>query len=319
MDYKIYYYIKDVEKIIDGEYVSPVSCEIDPSNRCQLACSFCMYQKWRDEERVDLDWKVYMGLLSDLKEGGTKSITFTGGGEPLMHPRFNDMVYTAQNMGFDTGLVTNGIFVHRVGESIINNCTFIRISLDAATSETYLAVKGANFFDRVIKNIELLVNKRQNTEKPTVGISYVICEDNQNEIDAADELAKQLGVDYIQFKPALMDGGKFNGFEFEEKPENISTILTNRYVADGMLACHVAGLVGIVAATGRVYYCCQHRGHEKYALGDLHEDQFHTIWRRRKDVQPELDKCAPCRYMNYAKKCQTILSDRFSQEHKNFL
>jgi len=320
MDYKIYYYIKDVEKIMDGEYVPPVSCEIDPSNRCQLACSFCMYQKWRKEELVDLDFEIYVGLLSDLKKDGTKSVTFTGGGEPLVHPNFNRMAYIARNMGFDIGLVTNGVALDKVKEDLLSEFIFIRVSLDAASSEVYKAVKGVDYFDRVRQNIENLISRRKGIEKPTIGISYVICNGNEKDVDTAKELATQLKVDYIQFKPALTNGSKFNNFDFDTKGNmEAQTILTNRFVASDTLPCNVAGLVGIVAATGKVYFCCQHRGHEEYVLGDLHEDQFHTIWKRRKDIVPKVNECAPCRYMNYAKKCALILSDKFSQEHKNFL
>ena len=36
MDNKIYYYLDQIEKLNKGEFVAPVSCEIDPSNSCNL-------------------------------------------------------------------------------------------------------------------------------------------------------------------------------------------------------------------------------------------------------------------------------------------
>lgn len=319
MEYKIYYYIREVEKILEGSFVPPVSCEVDPSNKCQLACSFCMYKDWRKEELVDLDYDVFKELCFDLAEGGTKSITFTGGGEPLMNKCFNDMAFHA-NQSFDIGLVTNGIFLDRLEPHLINEFVFIRISLDAGSSDVYKTVKGADYFDKVVKNLELILKWRKRPEKTTIGISYVICDENEKDIDIAKKMSEELGVDYIQFKPALVNGDNFNTYSIaDSKTEKAQTILTNRFVAEDTLPCHVAGLVGIVAATGKVYFCCQHRGHEEYELGSLYRDQFHHIWSRRANIIPQVNKCAPCRYMNYAKKCALILGDKFSQEHKNFL
>jgi MoaA/NifB/PqqE/SkfB family radical SAM enzyme len=308
---KVIYYMNEINQAISGKTVFPVTCEIDPSNACNLNCSFCMYATYLRKNRDLLPWKIYCNLITELKTLGTKSITFTGGGSPLMNPRFNDMVSKAHALGFEIGLITNGTLLDRVEN--LDYFKFIRISLDAYDEKSYHKIKGKNLFNKVIKNIKNAVNN----DKTDIGISYVICEDNVNGIQKIQETLNEIGIKYIQFKPAWINGRKFN------LPENINgnkTIITDRYIAKDNLPCLIAGLVGIVGADSKVYFCCQYRGNNKFLLGDLNEDCFKTLWERRKKIMPDTSKCPQCRYQNYA-----VGYEKFSQskyvflKHKKFL
>ena len=140
MHKKILYYVNEIEMLDAGEFVFPITCEIDPSNNCMLNCNFCRFAAFRKRTKINLEWEIYITLLSELYSGGTKSVTFTGGGEPLMHPKFNAMATFAKSLGLEVGLVTNGVNLHRLDSPEIFE--FIRVSLDAPDSVTYKKVKG---------------------------------------------------------------------------------------------------------------------------------------------------------------------------------
>ncbi len=311
MDEKIYYYMEQVDRLMKGEFVPPITAEIDPSNKCPLRCGFCMFDDYLESNRVNLDYDIYESLLCELKELGTKSITFTGGGEPLVHPKIGCMIEDALNMGFEIGLVTNGIMLDKI-EKYIDKFMFIRVSLDSYTREMYEEVKGADFFDRVIRNIQMSLTKNR-----TVGLSYVINDKNNERLDLAQELADDLGVAYLQLKPAYIDGGTFRDYKL---PHGKVIIETDRYLAEDHVPCSIASLIGIISATGSVYYCCQFRGDDRFKLGDLFTDSFETIWKRRLEMKPDISKCPQCRYMNYAK-CYKEIVERGTLffKHKNFL
>ena len=315
MERKIYLYTNELLDILEGKWVVPPTCEIDLSNKCTLNCEFCLYASFRKEEGDNLPYNIYVSLLQGLLDQGVKSITFTGGGESLCHPNAVDMIRFAKKSGFDLGLITNGVLLDKLPDSVLLDFKFIRISLDAATSETYKKVKGANSFTRVIQNLSYLcgVKKTSGAVLPTIGISYVVCDHNNYEIQQAKTLAHSLGVDYIQFKPAWVNGKLY---ELDiERGEN--TYITNRYEAKDTLPCSVAGLIGIVSANGKMYFCCQHRGNKYYELGDLRKDTFATIWKRRKNIVPKIKECPRCRYMNYAEKFNNI--PKMLIAHRNFL
>lgn len=312
MERKIWLYTDAVLDLRAGAYVPPVTCEIDPSNRCMLNCNFCLYAAFREAEGEDLDFDLYKRLLEELRAEGVGSITFTGGGEPLMHEQISEMIDLAHKRGFDLGLVTNGVLLHTLDEYIIDTFKFIRVSLDAADADTYLAVKGANSFRRVIKTVERIAETKG--PSTTLGLSYVICKKNQDQIADAKKLSKDLGVDYIQFKPAWLAGKLYDMQDLEASD---AVFVTERYEADSNLPCLIAGLIGIVSANGKLYYCCQHRGKKHYELGDLREHSFHEVWQRRKVIKPTLEECPKCRYMNYARRFTDI--PKMLIEHRRFL
>lgn len=304
---KIIYYAREIDRIRNGDFVFPVTCEIDPSNRCLLDCSFCMYRSHLQDNQQDLPIDVFKTLAGELKGGGCKSITFTGGGEPLMNLNFNEMADYALSLGFEVGLITNGVLLNTVKSP--EKFKFIRVSLDASDEESYRSVKGKSYFKKVVNNIYRALNKGG-----FVGISYVVCHENKSGIDRARRLSEEIGAKYIQFKPAWVDG-KSIGFVM---PCVGNTIVTNRYVAEDNLPCQIAELIGIVGADAHLYYCCQYRGDKRYDLGSLEEDSFSNLWRKRANISPEIKECPQCRYMNYAKAYKEINGGIFF-EHKNFL
>lgn len=257
--------------------MNPITCEIDPSNRCQNNCNFCMYADYRQNNAM-LELGAYEDLLEDLKAMGTKSITFTGGGEPLTNPDFDRMVLLAKDADFKIGLITNGILLDTIATADLFE--FVRVSLDAATSETYRKIKGNGYFERVLDNIETF----------QTGISFVVCPDNEHEVDLAKQMYDFGKSKYIQFKPVY-------GTTLEREIEG--AINTDRFPVQNSLPCHIAGLVGIVGADGSVWYCCQKRGNKHYLLGNIHEESFADIWADRVHVEPVTTQCKTCRYQNY--------------------
>jgi len=312
MDNKIYYYLDQVEKLNRGEFVAPISCEIDPSNACNLKCGFCMFGDWRKDHREHLHMDMYISLIGELQQMGTKSITFTGGGEPLMNPNFNMMVSIAKSLGFQIGLVTNGVLLDRVEHP--EDFLFIRVSLDAHNRKDYKKVKGADQFDTVLENITKTLNRNK-----IIGLSYVVGPYNNKDLQKAEDLANELGVSYLQIKPSYVNENKeiFTDFEY---PDGRPIIGTKRYLPEDNVPCTIAGLVAIIGANGDVYFCCQGRGVDRLTLGNLKDKSLKEIWTERLALKPNVSLCPMCRYMNYTKAYKSILEDGdLFFQHRYFL
>jgi len=312
MDNKIYYYLDKVEKLEKGEFVGPVSCEIDPSNSCMLKCDFCMWGEWREDHHEHLDLDLYISAVGELHKMGTRSITFTGGGEPLMNPNYNLMAKMAKSLGFQIGLVTNGVLLDKVENP--EDYLFIRVSLDAHNREDYKKVKGADHFDKVVDNIRTTLDKNK-----VIGLSYVVGPDNNKDLQKAEELANDLGVAYLQIKPSYINERKeiFKDFEY---PDGRTIIGTERYLPKDNVPCTIAGLVSIIGANGDVYFCCQGRGVDRLTLGNLKDKTLKELWTERLQLKPNVSLCPMCRYMNYTRAYKEILEngDLFFQ-HRYFL
>ena len=305
-------YADEIEKIQAGEIVYPITCEVDPSWNCNLNCFFCTDNGIVNDGKGLLDFSIFSMLIAELSVLGTKSITFTGGGEPLVNPEFNNMVELAHSKGFELGLITNGVLLNKVEHP--EWFKFIRISLDSYDRDSYIRVKGMDFFNIVVENIQALT-QRQVTD---VGVSYIVCIENQIGIKLAQDLAGFLGVDYIQFKPMVTKGNRknisFEGFSGEK------SIVTERYNAEDHLPCQIAGLIGVVGADANVYFCCQHRGDKHFVLGNLEKSTFKEIWKNRINLFPKVSFCKVCRYQNYARGFAKFSKPKFKfLRHTNFL
>ena len=311
MDRKIYYYLAEIRNALKRGWAYPVTCEIDPSNNCMLNCQFCMYAEYlKSSGRGYLDFNLYQEVVSELHEMGVKSITFTGGGEPLMHPKFNSMVNVARLHKMETGLITNGVFLDRVRN--LDAFSFIRVSVDASTPATYKRIKGRNKFEAVIENIAWALD-----EGAVLGLSFVVCEENKGDIEGMITLADKLGVKYVQFKPAWINGAQFTDYEI---PKTKKVIDTKRYKAKDLLPCTIAGLVGVIGADANAYFCCQYRGDERFRLGTLEDYSFAALWQKRMGIEPDISACPQCRYMNYATAYKEAMKgETLFLEHKSFL
>ena len=105
-------------------HVLPYHLQLYPTNRCNLNCAFCSCSE-RDK-RQELSIQEITKILAAFQRLGTRACTITGGGEPLLHSHFNDILVAAEFNHIKVGLVTNGTVIDRLDS---HYPTWIRISL----------------------------------------------------------------------------------------------------------------------------------------------------------------------------------------------
>ena len=312
---KILAYLEPIDKMVQGEFPGLITCEIDPSNYCQNNCEWCIYADYIKSNRIHLgDLAFFVKIMHELKEQKCKSITFTGGGEPLCNPNISAMITIAASFGFELGLITNGILLNRIFEQL-HLFKFIRISLDAISDADYFDKKGTRFFNKICENIQYITDHKLTQ----VGLSMIYQPGERGDRAAKlfPGLSDRLGGTYAQIKPLVnQDSEKAT----EKMNEIKKAFVTERYLATDFLPCQIAGLIGQIGADGNYYYCCIHRGKEKYRIGNLRTESLSEIIKRRFSFVPDLKDCSSCRYMNYAKEYSKVKEPKFQMlRHINFL
>jgi hypothetical protein len=150
----------------------------------------------------------YLPYWANLPRG-VQAVCIAGGGEPLTNPHVGAFIDRLVNNGIEVGVVTNGILIDRLIEPR-SKCTWVGVSIDAGTKETYEKFKGADKFDQFIKNIQSLVTYSKNnktklgSDLPAHGVSfkYLVYEDSGKEVLTAALTAKGIGCKNIHFRPA---------------------------------------------------------------------------------------------------------------------
>lgn len=303
--FKPAFHREKIDQLRRGELITPTFVQWDLTNRCNLNCSFCFYRIYplTDWDPADqMPTRTVELVLRELREMGVKAIEWTGGGEPTLHPDYKHIFRLAKKLGFEQALVTNGTLLDGEALGIVRDFEWVRFSVDAATPETYKAVKGADLFDRTLGNLKKLLEVRD--RRNVVGLSFVVCPGNYREIHKAAKLAKFLGCDNVRFSLAMTPQRErlFDGIWGEcvrqmdlakgEETENFRVFAFSNRIYELALKvrsdhCYYCQFVGVIAPRG-VYPCCRLKDDARYNFGSLERSTFKEIWfgeKRRRFVE----------------------------------
>jgi MoaA/NifB/PqqE/SkfB family radical SAM enzyme len=202
-----------------GEYATVCHMEFHPCDACNLTCHGCTYG--HDDPRTKPSPVHYpFQYTREIARLKPKSMVIIGGGEPTLYRdgphRFQELVEEICDAmpGIALALVTNGTY--RPPGDWPNRFSWIRLSLDAATPETYRAFRGRPLLDRVIVNLIDYLDY----DVPYTGISFLFSKANIHEYAAAarfiynrvkDAKPQHLHKVNIQYRPLRRDPGNSHG------------------------------------------------------------------------------------------------------------
>ena len=341
---KILKHLGRVNAWLSGENPAPITVELDMTNICNHKCPECSGWYFQNRNKDSLPYGLAKDIVKQLARAKIRGLIFTGGGEPLCHPDINEVVRLAYNVGLDIGFITNGTFINEdIAKVLLESCTWLRISLDAASPKTFERIHGmdGHAFDEVLTKIRLLtITKTKLKSKTTIGVGYLTCDYTKDEMYDMAVLCKELGVDYLQFRPMQVhNNGKFE-YHLSDITEDINRcmkisgngfkVLYSKHKYDMMKdkaygrnykKCYGHQFATVIAADAKMYLCCHMRGFDKYCIGDLKKNTFEEIWNSslRKRVVENIDfkDCVPlCRDNTFN---QILWNIRQPKEHVNFL
>jgi MoaA/NifB/PqqE/SkfB family radical SAM enzyme len=160
------------------------------TDRCNSKCVTCDY--WRYGQ-TNMTLPVAQRLADELPALGTKMVLISGG-EPLLHPRWHELVSLFQARGMEIALLTSGILLPKNLDRVPQLCAHTIVSLDGATPETYEAIRGVNGFALVEKGVRGLVERGA-----AVSLRCTVQRANYRELPAIIRIAKAWGVQSVSF------------------------------------------------------------------------------------------------------------------------
>lgn len=177
----------------------PPFLQLEPVGQCNLRCRMCAVPFREDgPERgvAAMPFDDYVRLIDGFE--GLRELHLQGLGEPLMHPRFFDMVRHAAARGIAVSLNTNLTLLteRRARECASCGLAVIHVSIDGATAATYERIRVGARFDKVLRNLRRLVAAIGATPgaRPALRIVTVLMRDNLAELPDIVRLAADVGV-----------------------------------------------------------------------------------------------------------------------------
>ncbi|WP_026841184.1 radical SAM protein [Citrifermentans bremense] len=300
--HKLFWHLDRVAAWQKDRLVPPIYVEISPLSYCNHQCIFCGLDFIRGE-RVILETEVLLRRIEEMAALGVKSVMFAGEGEPLLHPDLPLIAARAKEAGIDVSVTTNGMSgTTELWEKLLPSLTWIRFSIDAATSETYQVVHGVKpgAFQRTIASLKEAMLAKQRQKLPvTVGVQFLMIRQNLQDIEPALSLYSGIGVDYLSFKPYSEHPQMLNKSGFTYTREMIDDIAlkierfgtsgptriifrkaaTDAYAESAQKFSHCRALPfwGYISSRGDFYSCSVYINDERFSVGNIYQTRMSEI------------------------------------------
>lgn len=189
----------------------PRFIQIEPVGECNLRCRMCPVQFRRDGRPYGppafIDVELFISILDQFPD--LRELQLQGLGEPLMHPRFFEMVEIAASRGIDVAVNTNLSFMtERNAEACVTSgLARLHASLDGATPETYERIRVRGNYAKAVRNLQrvLAARRRLRSRTPLVELVAVAMRENIHELPALIVSAARSGVDRVSVQHLCHD------------------------------------------------------------------------------------------------------------------
>lgn len=192
----------------------PSYVQIEPVGQCNLRCQMCPIQFRRDGPPYGppafMPFDAFTRLVDELE--GLRELHLQGLGEPMMHPRFFDMVAYAAGRGIRVTTNTNLTLLNERRAELCAACGLdcLHVSIDGATAATFERIRVRARFERVLANLRALLDARRRleSERPHLHMVVVAMRSNLHELPALVRLAAEWSIEEVFVQHLCHDFGE---------------------------------------------------------------------------------------------------------------
>ena len=213
-----------------------------------------------------LPFEVFERLARDCISLQVDTINLSGIGDPILHPRFYDMLRLLEPSIAAT-IFTNGTFPIERCRDILRADRII-INLGEADRKSYRELHGRDFFMKVIRNIrELARLKPQFNPNFSIEVVIIVTNLNARHVERTEKLVRKLGADLVQKK------------EFQPSEHNREIMMPDQEekieLEGEWPPCYHGWFYSAVKLNGDVNVCCFM---DRLTVGNVCTASFKDIW-----------------------------------------
>ena len=310
----------------------PVCLYLEVTNRCNLLCETCPRTFEELEPPADMSWELFTKIVDQLPN--IERVVLHGVGEPMLVRDLPRMVGYLKQRGAPVLFNTNGTLLNAKNGRALADAGLdeLRVSLDAADQAGFLAVRGKDYFHRIVRNVRAFVaaQREGGWPNPRVSLWLTGMRETIDQLPRFVQLAHDIGVAevHLQRLVFLPDGqglarqeqALFESVaEAESQPIREATALASQLgvLLDASGAtepgtslkrqaddkpwslCRRPWSLMYFTAHGRSIPCCiapfTMDGYDQFTLGDASQETLRDIWNgpRYQDFRAALLSDAP--------------------------
>lgn len=219
---------------------TPYMVQIFPVYACNFRCNYCVLSLPKagrgyiaDEKFLDFD--LYCKCIEDIRcfPDQLRMLRFAGTGEPLLHPRLDDMVEVAASakVAQSIDIVTNGaLLTPELSQRLVaGGVNRIRISIQGISREKYRETTGVySDLERIVDSVAYLYSIRNKTEVYVKIIDSALNtpEDQEEFSRLFGDIADILAIEHLLPATPLIDYSLIAGRATMDKTQNGAEVAT---------------------------------------------------------------------------------------------
>lgn len=293
----------------------PVCLYLEVTNRCNLLCTTCPRTFDDLEPPADMSWELFTRIVDEMPR--IERVVLHGVGEPMLVDDLPRMIRYLKARGTFVLFNTNGTALTlKNGRALIDaGLDELRVSLDAAERESFRAVRGRDYFDRIVRNVRAFtaMQAKAGALQPRVSLWLTGLKETIEQLEAFVELADRVGVRevYLQRLVYFPDGqglaapdqalferltqaetARISAAEARARELGIvfnasgatepGTSLSRQTDDRPWSICRRPWTLMYFTAHGRALPCCiapfALRGYDNFTLGDATQETLRAIW-----------------------------------------
>jgi MoaA/NifB/PqqE/SkfB family radical SAM enzyme len=308
-------YFEAVDATREASTAPPVCLYLEVTNRCNLLCETCPRTFETLEPPQDMGWTLFTRIVDQVPN--IVRVVLHGVGEPMLVKNLPRMVRYLKDRGTYVLFNTNGTLLQprKFQQLIDTGLDELRVSLDAADRESYVRIRGKDFFDRIVRNVGQFVayQRRTGAAHPRISLWLTGLKETVQQLPAFVSLAAEIGVREVHLQRLVFDEAGYGMaiadqslFESNRAEETASIELAQRIAAELGITLDASGATEpgqslkrqtnakpwdtcrrpwslmYFTAHGRALPCCiapfSVRGYSNYTLGDATQQTLREIW-----------------------------------------
>ncbi len=310
-------YFESVHPDSDAPTQLPVCLYLETTNRCNLLCTTCPRTYEELEPPADMSWQLFTSIVDQIPS--LSRAVLHGVGEPMLVKNLPRMVRYLKDRGTYVLFNTNGTVLNdKNGRAlIVAGLDELRVSFDAADAKSYRAIRGKNYFHRILKNVRAFreLQEREGHDRPRVSAWLTGMRETVEQLPDFVRVAAETGVKEVYLQrlvffaenaigkarpdQALYEQMSTDEAAYIDRAAELAASLGMTFSASGAASepgmslkrsnsgspwslCRRPWTVMYITANGRALPCCiapfSQRGYENYTLGDATQQSLREIW-----------------------------------------
>ena len=198
----------------------PVCLYLETTNRCNLLCETCPRTFETLEPPQDMTWELFTKIVDQFPS--IARVVLHGVGEPMLVKDLPRMIRYLKDRGIYVLFNTNGTLLNpkKFQELIDTGLDELRVSVDAADRKTYLAVRGKDFFDRIVRDVGKFTafQAKVGSATPKVSIWLTGLKETVQQLPEFVRMAANMGVKEVHLQRLVFDDAGFGMARGGEQP-----------------------------------------------------------------------------------------------------